>query len=592
MSPAPPPRIYCYAFTSDGKILQRLDRLRLWDRGRGLDPGRDGRFLSTEPGDDALFIGLINDLGDWTVPRFARRNGPLALAGDSLLSCARVEEGLFGCCTDYWGIRSHYWHHSDGTFICSNNPLLVAHLTNAGLDDRGLDEYLFFLSPREDRTLFAGIRSLQPGQELRFHVGEGRVELSGALEPSSLLQDGDHARGDFVDEFLAFFRRARERLPSGGAAVALSSGTDSTCVLAGLRHTGTEAMACSFGMPHYFEARMSQGLARRLGMRMTLVPLLTEEEWRGRLLGASFWAGGALNPLRVHYQKLYDAVPSDTAFFEGTLGSQFVKGDFPVGSAVSDCHAHLLRGMGDVRDAMDRHLGALPDDLRARISRTIADSAPGILECVRTEAGSRRFRRYALDNLPQRMFGGPLLLGADRVPLYLPYLHRGFLASLFRADTPGFARLTALVDTVHLAGKMRPQSTIVARADATIDRWILGKGLSFRETRLLPADACRYLQALRLRYYRGLRHRDAFFGQIDNSVALTATAAYLEDREAPWGPWEPGKASPRLQMCACNLLVIEDVLRSLADGWRPWADSWQPPSELEIDEFLHAEIAE
>jgi len=164
------------------------------------------------------------------------------------------------------------------------------------------------------------------------------------------------------------------------------------------------------------------------------------------------------------------------------------------------------------------------------------------------------------------MFGGPFVIGAERLKLYLPYHSRGFLRALCHSEATHFATRLSLQEQTPLARKIEAESAIVRHADPTIDRWVLGRGISFREARTLPTSWARYLAALRMRMFMRLTHRGAYFGQIDNTVAIDASFATARSAEMPWGAWNVDAASVRLAMCAANLAIMEEVLDTLRRG--------------------------
>ncbi|MFO7652770.1 MAG: hypothetical protein R6X25_03005 [Candidatus Krumholzibacteriia bacterium] len=567
---------YCYLHTTDADVARKAGTLGLHELDVDEVPGARTMFLSSIASAEPVYCSVINDLADWTLPSFRSplAGRPLANADSgSLISCARVEAGSFGCCTDYWGLRTHYWHQSAGTFACSNNLFLLAHLIDASLDEAGVDEILFFLTTMGSRTAFAGIDRLQAGQHLRFDVGTANLELSVPGSPGRDLLETPAEQADYVTSFLDFFEQAAGVMGNRTAAVCASAGTDSNTVIACLRRAGCGIATFSFGQPHYYESRWTRAHSARLGIPFTLVPLPSADEWQATVRDTTFWSNGLINPYRIHYQKLYDTISEEYAVFEGTLGSQFVKGDLPIGSTISDCHAHALRNGGSPGPAIEHHLGALPREIRERIAATVARDHGACFVDISSEEGGQALRSFALTTLPQNMFAGPLLLAADGHQLYLPYLDRHFLSSLLHSGAPGFARQTALQGPIELAVKMRTQAAIVARADPWIERRVLGHGISFREARTLPTSWCRGLRWARRQYRRRWRHRDAFFSQIDNSTATAAVTAALAETPAPWGRWEVENASPRLRMSAANLLLMERIRADLNDGWRPWSES-------------------
>lgn len=532
------------------------------------------RFLvSDRSSEEPVYCSIINDLGDWRLPSVGASGAPASGTNsrpDSFPSFARLEGATFICRADDWALRTHYWFSSAGTFICSNNLFLVAYLAGAPLDQTGIDEMLFFLSTIGARTLFEGVSRLRPGQRLRYEAAAGPPEISAPVEPAAeLMEDGEYGQ-NYVEAFLEFFRRARDTSPGRNAAVCASSGTDSNTVIACLRWAGFDVASYSFGFPHYYEQQWTARFSASLGIPFTRVPLLSARELEEMLDEAMFATSGLINPYRLHYRALYQAIPQGEAVFEGTLGSQFVKGDMPVGSSFSECHAHVLKTGESPAAAVDRFLGPLPAEIRARVARTVTRDHQSLLMDISTEEGSRALRSFALNHLPGNMFAGPLLMVSDRHRLYLPYLHRPFLRALLRSGAPGFSRTTGLQARLSTAVKMRTQATIVAEADPRIERTVLGKGVSFREARILPEGICELLRRIRMNYNIRLKHRGAYFGQIDNSIPRNMVASLLGRHEAPWGSWDADRASERLLMSAANIVVSERIVSALGAGLQPW----------------------
>jgi asparagine synthase (glutamine-hydrolysing) len=155
---------------------------------------------------------------------------------------------------DPFGIKPFYFAALDDEWVFASEikALLVHPLVPARRDERALQQYLTLQFCLEDRTLFAGVRKLQPGFVL---TGRGaKVMKERCYWDTNYKIDSYHTEDYFVDRLRALLHdcvrlQIRSDVPLGGY---LSGGIDSSvvCTLA----------AQQVGAPlHMFHGRFAEG---------------------------------------------------------------------------------------------------------------------------------------------------------------------------------------------------------------------------------------------------------------------------------------------------------------------------------------------
>ncbi len=161
----------------------------------------------------------------WGIPGLAR------LIGDwSAVICDRAH-GRVVLASDYAGIRPLYYHHQSGRLRWSGRLDLLAEeggLTT--IDETYVAGFLTF-GKCPDRTPYAGIRSVPPGQAVCITAAGATTHRFWALPATDVTRFADERRYDEV--FRTLFREAvSARLQTIGPVVAeLSGGLDSSSVV-------------------------------------------------------------------------------------------------------------------------------------------------------------------------------------------------------------------------------------------------------------------------------------------------------------------------------------------------------------------------
>lgn len=491
-------------------------------------------FFSSSRNADALHWSVINDQKDYSIDEIGRRLVRREFGRpdwDSLVSLARLSEDHFVARTDFWGIQTHYWYHDDDTLVCSDNVFVVAGLLGKRLSRSSLLEYLFFLAPVGSNTWFEDIHALLPDQSVRYDCKTGRFEAS---EPTDLLEAILERRDDrgLAESAATFFEQCARGLDGTKALVGLSSGSDSRTVLAGLMHFDLLAKAVCFGKADFVETHAIRKLAKKLGIELEVFDFdLLLERWEETFRSSLRLTNGLLNPLRVFYASYYERL-NGGALFEGILGSQFVKGEIPVGAVTSQAQAGVVVRGAAIGETIDRVFPLLPQEFRKEMADYVGDRHEKLLLPMSTAEGKKRYTRFLLEFAPSRLFGPLMLAAARHMKVYYPFLSPGILRPLFRSL--GAMRPYSFEESFPGPVKcLWPECEIVRSMSDTIYRSVLNRGVSFKEALEYPSGLARNLRRCRL-MLRRLRSVGRRFGQVDVELLARRATEYVARQEEPF----------------------------------------------------------
>ena len=226
-------------------------RLSIIDVAGGAQPlgNEDGRVLVTYNGEIYNYVELRADLErrghrfrtrsdtevlvhgyeEWGTALLERLNGQFAFA----LYDGRTETVFLA--RDRFGVRPLFYSEQKGDLLFGSEikALFASGEVPAAPDLQGLDEVFTFWAARPPRTVFEGVKSLEPGSFAVWRDGRLRVQRYYTLGyPEATQESSDDL--EQLDELLqsAVRLRLRADVPVGGY---LSGGLDSsiTCALAG-----------------------------------------------------------------------------------------------------------------------------------------------------------------------------------------------------------------------------------------------------------------------------------------------------------------------------------------------------------------------
>lgn len=146
---------------------------------------------------------------------------------------------------DVMGVRPLCYRTDGARLLIASEPQALARITGCDINEGFLAEHLAGDVASRDETVFAGVYRLPPGEVL---VHDGTLRRS-RFWPPAIAPLRYRRPAEYVDHFRHLLRAAvADRLPAGGAALALSSGIDSSIVaaeVAALRDEGDPRAAAT-----------------------------------------------------------------------------------------------------------------------------------------------------------------------------------------------------------------------------------------------------------------------------------------------------------------------------------------------------------
>lgn len=142
---------------------------------------------------------------------------------------------LLFCARDRVGIKPFYFFSNDHEFVFASEikAILASGLVSARVDPNGLCDYLTFQFCLRDKTLFHGIKRLEPGQSLVVRLANGTIDLKATQYwEVSYPEDPGWTEAESVSELSRLLEDAvrihlRSDVPLGAH---LSGGLDSSTV--------------------------------------------------------------------------------------------------------------------------------------------------------------------------------------------------------------------------------------------------------------------------------------------------------------------------------------------------------------------------
>ncbi|MGQ0764489.1 MAG: asparagine synthase (glutamine-hydrolyzing) [Gemmatimonadota bacterium] len=176
--------------------------------------------------DTEVILHLYEELGERCLERL---NGMFAFAiWDSR------QQRIFAA-RDRIGIKPFYWTFTDRGLAFASEPkaLLAAGIIDAEADSQGLEEYLTFQFCLGDRTLFRGIRRLQPGCYLTWRPGRDASPAEVCYWDFNYDLDFRHTEEYYREELVSLLQdsirlQLRSDVPVGAHC---SGGIDSSTVV-------------------------------------------------------------------------------------------------------------------------------------------------------------------------------------------------------------------------------------------------------------------------------------------------------------------------------------------------------------------------
>jgi asparagine synthase (glutamine-hydrolysing) len=209
---------------------------------------------------------LLAALAHWGEQALGRLRGMFAFAlWDSL------EESLFAA-RDPFGIKPFYYRHEGGRLLFASevSALLASGVVRAEVDPEAVADYLAWFAVPAPRTVYRGLRSLQPGECLRFR--RGRLDLHAAWTFTGVPHDPAPCRTR--EEFVRTLRSRLDdtirahMLADVPVGAFLSGGLDSAAVVGLMSQAGgrtLKTVSIGFNEAAYSETAQAEATAKHLG---------------------------------------------------------------------------------------------------------------------------------------------------------------------------------------------------------------------------------------------------------------------------------------------------------------------------------------
>ncbi|MBE2241834.1 MAG: asparagine synthase (glutamine-hydrolyzing) [Burkholderiaceae bacterium] len=244
----------------NGEIYNYLElRAELIARGR--------RFRTAS--DTEVILQMYEEYGDDCVRRL---NGMFAF-----VLYDRAKRRVLAA-RDHFGVKPLYLHaNANRVLFASEIKALLAHPeVRAEADPAGVCDYLTFQYVQGERTMFAGIATLLPGERLTADIAGGTLERRRYWTPSFRV-DTEHSETYFVERLRHLLEDAvrlqlRSDVPVGAY---LSGGIDSSLVTALASRQSGNALHAFTGRfdegPEFDESHYARMVAERCGAQMHLI---------------------------------------------------------------------------------------------------------------------------------------------------------------------------------------------------------------------------------------------------------------------------------------------------------------------------------
>ena len=525
-------RLYLFVSTKNGALAAKCASLEAPSFTRVISDAKNGAaayfYTARAGGSSPYYLGIINDQKDYSVETEIQRlltNGGAPADSESLLSFAHAADNRFVAASDLWGIQHHCYYHDDDSFLCSNSLFLLSSILGSRLSEAALFEYLFFNFPMRETTWFDNIRMLGPGRAVVFDWGTRKLTITPPVDlyqrMTALAEDTDPASAA-----AAFFGKVAKALGEEKACIGLSAGSDSRTVLSGLLKYGLLDHAVSFGREDFAETHAIKRFTGEMGIRSVFhnLPDL-HTDWNDSFIRGEIVTNGLLHPSRVHYVKHYGQVKG-TAWFEGYLGSEIVKGEIAAAVA-STHHAAVIRDNRAVRDVVNSDFGFLPSEFRSKMESSISNAHQALLTPIESNEGKKQFASFIFDMCPSKVFGGLINLAGRRMKTYYLFLSPRVIRTLgTRYGVVGYNSLLrsfpgGIKDIV-------PEAEIVKRFDTRLYESRLDRLVSFKEALELPLAVSYPIWGAR-RLEEKLTTRQYHHGQTDPKEPRGYIKAFVDE---------------------------------------------------------------
>lgn len=393
----------------------------------------------------------------------------------SLVSCFFLTEDHKVCCnSDFMGVFTHYYYHTSGNLILSDNILIIANLSEEGFSDEGIYDSILFKKPYGENTWYKNIFCLTAGTILKYDLRENTLHKGIGTGFYELLAGNNYK---ITDAFTELFQADAN---TDSLALSISAGSDSRSVLAGLLFAGKKFKSYSWGGKNYMETRKIENLVNKFSLDWEVLDFSKlQSDFIHYHLNSIYFSNGLIPA--IHHFYYYSYLPEGVSLYEGYGGSEFIKGEHSDGM-YSDLFKEVIKNKKKLSVALVNNLNGVQEPIKGRICEYLGDKYKEYFHDLETEKGKISFQQYLLNFLPSKIFGG-IFKSSDcfKHKLIEPYFSPKILASIFGKGMGITKNLSLRNDFSGAAKSLEPQSLIVRKLNPELYKSLLDRNIKYSE---------------------------------------------------------------------------------------------------------------
>ncbi|OKL49525.1 hypothetical protein BSR29_00785 [Boudabousia liubingyangii] len=239
------------------------------------------RFTLLKPQDQDPNLHYHHGLGLDLPKNFSWLDDTAVLALRSHYAGAQISNDQVVLVTDQMRSFPLYYLVDEESVAVSDNWQYLAELNNYEVDPAGFQQIAAAGFCFSDRTAYRNIRQVLPGTRIRIDLATGKVQKESLHVPlfeSEKYLEQDDFLNALSQGFDTAMKRAVSLVGDSKILVPLSGGLDSRLIVCWLSENKIPNVHCfTYGRPDSAEVRISEAIAKNLGLAWTGVDLLEDK---------------------------------------------------------------------------------------------------------------------------------------------------------------------------------------------------------------------------------------------------------------------------------------------------------------------------
>jgi hypothetical protein len=387
-----------------------------------------------------------------------------------------VDDDKITLTSDPLGVFTIYYFELNGTVILSDNIFLIANILEANISIEALFDSVIFKKPFGKNTWYERIYCLQAGEVANYIFNNGHFTVMGGTNWEELFYS---PQKDYIKAFSTYFEEYAANI-FAPIILALSAGSDSRTVLAGLLNNNENILCLSWGGSDYLETQRIKRLVKEFDLNWKLIDFsLLIEKYEYFTRKSLFDSNGLMPASHLYYFK--SQTPSGSHIFEGYGGSEFVKGELSEGM-YTPLQYEIIVNNRSLEDALHILYGDLPNSILQHMWNYYTSNYSQYIEPINSDKGRRIFLEYLFRTLPAKIFGG--IFGTAKkfdLQLYEPYFSPHILSSIFSNKMGVVWNNSIAPDFSGPVKALKPQALILKQIHPSLYTSVLDRNVKYSE---------------------------------------------------------------------------------------------------------------